>query len=147
MQGIEAEFTGLENIMIRGTMLGLPKAKIKEKIAEIIDFSELEAYIHMPVRTYSAGMMVRLAFSIATSIHPEILLIDEVFGAGDTKFMEKAHVKMTSLLDQASIVIFASHADDLVKEFCNKAILLQNGQLIKIGPVAQILKHYHLLNQ
>lgn len=143
MQGIEAEFTGLENIMMRGTILGLSKAEIKEKTAEIIEFSELGDYIAMPVRTYSAGMMVRLAFSIATSIRPEILLIDEVFGAGDTKFMEKAQARMVSLLDQASIVIFASHADGLVKEFCNKALLLESGQLIEIGPVQQVLDRYH----
>lgn len=143
MQGIEAEFTGLENIMMRGTILGLNKKEIRDKVDDIIEFSELGDYINMPVRTYSAGMMVRLAFSIASSIRPDILLIDEVFGAGDIAFMNKTKARMLTLLDQSSIVVFASHADELVESICNKAILLKNGKIQEIGPVATILQDYH----
>lgn len=97
----------------------------------------------MPVRTYSSGMKIRLAFAITTSIKPEILLIDEVFGAGDSNFMEKARKKMISLMDQSSLVVIATHSDDLIKEFCNKGLLLENGQVKFFGPTEEALKIYH----
>ena len=97
----------------------------------------------MPIRTYSSGMRVRLAFAISTSIDPDILLIDEVFVAGDSDFMQKARRKMVSLLDQSSIVLIATHADDLIKEFCNKALLLDSGRVKYFGPVDEALQLYH----
>jgi ABC-2 type transport system ATP-binding protein/lipopolysaccharide transport system ATP-binding protein len=97
----------------------------------------------MPLRTYSSGMCVRLAFAISTSIKPDILLIDEVFGAGDADFMEKARLRMVSLLEQSSIVVMASHSDGLIHEFCNKALLLEGGRVKYFGPVDQALKAYH----
>ena len=143
MHGIEAEFTGYENITIRGTVLGLTRQQIKDKTAGIAELSGLGDYLSMPIRTYSSGMMVRLAFAISTSIQPEILLIDEVFGAGDADFMEKARQKMISLLQQSSIVVMASHSDDLIKEFCNKALLLENGRVKYFGTVETALDMYH----
>jgi ABC-type polysaccharide/polyol phosphate transport system ATPase subunit len=142
-QGIEAEFTGIENITTRGTLLGLTRQQIKEKTAEIAAFSGLGDYLNMPIRTYSSGMRVRLAFSISTSIKPDILLIDEVFGAGDSDFMTRARQKMISLLEQSSIVVLATHADDLIKEFCNKALLLDGGKIKYFGNVQQALELYH----
>lgn len=143
MHGIETEFTGIENIYIRGTVLGLNRKQINAKIAEITEFSGLGDYLSMPIRTYSSGMRVRLAFAISTSIDPDILLIDEVFAAGDADFMQKARKKMVSLLDQSSIVLIATHADDLIKEFCNKALLLEGGRVKYFGSVDEALGIYH----
>jgi ABC-type polysaccharide/polyol phosphate transport system ATPase subunit len=142
MSGIEGEFTGYDNIVMRGTILGLTRKQIKKQINEIAEFTGLGDYLAMPVRTYSSGMMVRLAFAISTSIQPEILLIDEVFGAGDADFMERARQKMISLLNQSNIVVIATHSDDLIKEFCNKALLLEGGCIKYLGPVDQAFEIY-----
>jgi len=143
MQGIEAELTGYENIQTRGAILGLSRKQIREKTEAIIEFSGLGDYLAMPLRTYSSGMMVRLAFSISTSINPDILLIDEVFGAGDADFMDKARNKMASLLNQSSIVVMATHSDELIQEFCNKALLMEGGCIKYFGDVTRALDLYH----
>lgn len=143
MQGVEAEFTGYENIYLRGTILGLSKKEIQSLVGEIAELTGLGDYLAMPTRTYSSGMMVRLAFAITASIRPEILLIDEIFGAGDADFMERARKKMISLLDQSSIVIMANHSDETIKEFCNKALLMEGGRLKFWGPVEEALAIYH----
>lgn len=142
MSGIEAEFTGYENIIMRCAILGLNSKQIREKTAQIVEFSGLGDYLDMPVRTYSSGMMVRLAFAISTSINPEILLIDEVFGAGDANFMDKARAKMVSLLNQSSIVVIATHSNELIKEFCNKAILMEGGKVKYFGSVDTAIEKY-----
>ena len=143
MQGVESEFTGFENIYTRGILMGLSRRDILRNVDEIADLTGLGDYLHMPVRTYSSGMRVRLAFAISTSIQPEILLIDEVFGAGDAEFMARARSKMISLLKKSSIVVLANHSDELISEFCNKALLLNNGQVKYFGPVDEALKIYH----
>lgn len=142
MSGIEAEFTGYENIIIRGTILGIPRARIKEQMAEIAEFTGLGDYLAMPVRTYSSGMMVRLAFAISTSIMPEILLIDEIFNAGDINFMQKARDRMVSLVNQSSIVVIATHSNELIKEFCNKALLMDGGKIKYFGAVDEAIDLY-----
>lgn len=144
MTGVESEYTGYENIFLRGTLLGLSKDEITQQIEEIAQFTGLGDYLYMPTRTYSAGMMVRLAFAISVSVNPEILLIDEIFGAGDSDFMEKAQQKMIGLLNQSSIVIMANHSESLVKEFCNKCLLLESGQVKYYGQVDEALKLYHI---
>lgn len=147
MHSIEVEFTGYQNIAIRGTVLGLSKEEIQAKTKEIEEFTELGDYLSMPIRTYSSGMMVRLAFAISTSLKPDILLIDEVFGAGDKNFMLKARAKMTSLLKQSSIVVIASHSDLLIREFCNKAMLLEGGEIKHFGSIEETLDMYHALKR
>jgi homopolymeric O-antigen transport system ATP-binding protein len=141
--GMEAEFTGYDNIYTRGLILGLSRREIEKQMQEIADFTGLGDYLAMPVRTYSSGMKIRLSFAISTSINPEILLLDEILGAGDSDFMQKARQKMFSLVDQSSIVVMASHADELIKEFCNKALLMENGQVKYFGPVEEALEIYH----
>jgi ABC-type polysaccharide/polyol phosphate transport system ATPase subunit len=143
MHGIEGEFTGYENITMRGTLMGLSSKEIKAQAEAIAELTGLGDYLGMPIRTYSSGMMVRLAFAISASIKPEILLLDEIFNAGDANFMEKARAKMISLLDHSSIVVMASHSDELISEFCNKAILLENGQVKYYGAVDKALELYH----
>lgn len=139
MQGIELEFTGYENIDSRGLILGLTKNQINEQKNDIAELTGLGDYLNMPIRTYSSGMMVRLAFAISTSIQPEILLIDEIFGAGDANFMEKAKERMSSLLNKSSIVVLASHSTDIIREFCNKAVLLEAGTLKYSGNLDEAL--------
>jgi ABC-2 type transport system ATP-binding protein len=141
--GIESECTGYENIMIHGILNGLTRKQIAAKVEEIADFTGLGDYLYMPVRTYSSGMRVRLGFAVATSINSEILLLDEIFGAGDSEFMKKSRSKMVSLLEQASIVVLATHSDELIKEFCNKALLLESGRVKCFGPVDEVLAVYN----
>jgi ABC-2 type transport system ATP-binding protein len=142
-QGIESELTGYENIITRGTMLGISRQDINKQINDIAEFTGLGDYLSMPVRTYSSGMMLRLAFAVSTSINPDILLIDEIFGAGDSDFMVKARHRMISLLDQSNIVVIATHSNDLISEFCNKALLLDGGKIKYFGPVAEALRLYN----
>lgn len=142
MHGIESECTGFENIYNRGLLLGLSKAEIRANIQEIAEFSGLGDYLDMPVRTYSAGMMVRLAFAISASVKPDILLIDEIFGAGDAEFMEKAREKMVALMQYSRIVVFASHAPKLIREFCNKVLVLNAGQLEFYGAIEEAQDRY-----
>jgi ABC-type polysaccharide/polyol phosphate transport system ATPase subunit len=142
-QGIEAEFTGYENIFQRGILLGLTPNQIARQTDEIAKLTGLGDYLSMPIRTYSSGMMVRLAFAISTSIQPEILLIDEIFGAGDANFFETARRKMVELLDHSSIVVMATHSDDLIREFCNKVLLLDGGRIKYFGDTETALDIYH----
>lgn len=145
MQGIETEFTGYENIYHRGLIMGLSQTEIKNHIQEIQEFSGLGEYLAMPVRTYSSGMSVRLAFAISTIIKPDILLIDEVFGTGDESFMKQARARMTNLLERSSIVVLASHDNQLIKQFCNKVILLHSGKSEFFGEVNEGLERYRQL--
>lgn len=143
MQGIETELTGYENIILRGTLLGLTRQEIDQHTDEITELTGLGDYLAMPVRTYSSGMMVRLAFAISTSVKPNILLIDEIFANGDSEFMTIMRARMQSLVNRSSIVVMATHFDHLLKEFCNKGLLLENGQVKYFGPIDEALEIYH----
>lgn len=142
LSGIEPELSGYDNIKSRGILLGLSNEQIADRTPSIVEFSGLDDYLAMPIRVYSTGMLVRLAFSVALHIDPDILLIDEVFGAADAAFQEKAQKKMADLLDRSSIVVFASHNEKLIREFCNEAILLENGKIKSQGNINKILKEY-----
>lgn len=147
-QGIEKDATGYENITIRGIFLGMSRQQIQEKHQEIADFSELGDYLAMPVRTYSSGMLVRLAFAISACVKPDILLLDEVFGAGDQAFKDKARNKMYELIAQAKIIVFATHSFDLMKQFCNKILMLQSGKIIDYGPIDAVMaKHSSIFGE
>jgi ABC-2 type transport system ATP-binding protein/lipopolysaccharide transport system ATP-binding protein len=123
-------------------MLGLTRRQSLDRIDEIEAFTELGDYLNLPLRTYSQGMLLRLAFAISTSIKPEILILDEMIGAGDKQFAEKASQRLTLLTEAASILVIASHALDTLRQLCNKAALLREGRLIDIGPVERILGRY-----
>jgi len=141
--GMDPESSGYENILLRGLFLGLRKAEIRAKVDEIADFTELGEFLEMPLRTYSAGMFARLAFAISTSIDPEILLLDEGIGAGDEVFLEKAKQRLDALINRARILVLASHSDVLVRKLCNRAILMENGQVVASGPTDAMLDRYH----
>ena len=127
--GIEPESTGLENIYLRGYILGRTKSEIKKKINEIVEFSELGDFINIPVKTYSAGMLARLAFSISTSWNYDILLIDEGIGAGDQEFQKKVKERVSDMFRNTSILILASHSTELIELYCNRKITMEHGRI------------------
>jgi ABC-type polysaccharide/polyol phosphate transport system ATPase subunit len=140
--GMDTEATGYENIVIRGLMLGFPRRWALERIAEIEAFTELGDYLNLPLRTYSAGMMLRLAFAISTSIDPQILIMDELIEAGDAAFARKAAARLDQLAAAAHILVVASHSPDTLRRLCNRAALLRDGRLVAVGPVEEILQRY-----
>ena len=140
--GIDPEISGLENIYIRGRLLGLSAAEIKKKTPEIVEFSELGDFIEMPVRTYSTGMHMRLAFSISTTLRPEILLMDEWLSVGDEGFKHKAETRMKEVIQSSSILVVATHSRELVMNTCNRAIWLEHGKVKMDGTSQEVSNEY-----
>jgi ABC-type polysaccharide/polyol phosphate transport system ATPase subunit len=140
--GVDPEDTGYTNIYNACLLMGMIPAQIRDKMDEIADFSELGEYLHVPVRTYSTGMHMRLSFAIATSLYPDILLLDEVLGAGDAAFMIKAGRRIEQLMSRASLLVLAAHANDVIRRFCNKAVLLRSGRIEEYGPVETTIAAY-----
>lgn len=140
--GMNPESSGRENIYSRGMLLGMSKKEINQTIEDIIDFTELADFIDFPVRTYSSGMAVRLAFAISTAVKPDILLLDEVIGAGDANFMDKARKRITDLIESVGILVFSSHSEADVKFFCNQGIVLNAGEIQFIGSVDDAFTFY-----
>jgi ABC-2 type transport system ATP-binding protein/lipopolysaccharide transport system ATP-binding protein len=132
--GIEEEATGLENITLRGLAAGMTKREIERHAADIADFTELGEYLNFPILTYSTGMRARLAFAISTAIKPEILLMDEWIGAGDAGFIEKARGRLNSMVDEAGILVLASHNQNLIKRICSGIMELEAGHLKRAEP-------------
>lgn len=140
--GMDDDSTGLQNIRLRCMLLGMSKEEIREKEAEIADFTELESYLHLPIRTYSSGMKVRLAFAISTAVDPDILLLDEVIGAGDASFIDKARGRLRKLHDRAKVVVLASHQDSMLRQNCDKGLWLSGGTIKQHGPIDDVLDSY-----
>lgn len=140
--GIDHEATGRENIFLRGALLGLSKKEINTKLDEIIEFSELGDFIDMPVRTYSSGMHLRLAFSVSTVIRPEILLMDEWLSVGDEGFKHKAEARMAELVESTKILVIASHSRHLIEKTCNRVLWLEHGVIKMDGPPADVCGAY-----
>jgi ABC-type polysaccharide/polyol phosphate transport system ATPase subunit len=140
--GMDPEGTGHENIRLRGLLLGLDSDEIEAKRAAIAAFSGLEHYLDMPLRTYSTGMMLRLAFAISTSFVPDILLMDEWIATGDAHFVDKAERRMHEIVGRSSIVVIASHSMELIKRWCNKALYMDSGQLRLQGTADEIVAQY-----
>ncbi len=130
--GMEDELSGYENIMRMGLLLGLKTDVINNKMTEIADFTELGNFLEMPVRTYSAGMTMRLMFAVATCVKQDILLVDEMFATGDKEFQKKAYERMHDLITSAKIFVFASHSAELIGEFCNRIFYLEHGSVREI---------------
>jgi ABC-type polysaccharide/polyol phosphate transport system ATPase subunit len=142
MEGMMPDATGQEFIRIRGVLLGLEPKDLDALAEDVLDFCELGSYIDMPVRTYSAGMLVRLAFALSTSVSPDILLFDELIGAGDARFVTKAQERLKSFVERSSIVVVATHSRAILDQWCNRLFLLEHGKLIADGAVADVLKEY-----
>ena len=141
--GFHPELTGRENIYLNGTILGMTRKEVKAKFDEIVEFSGVEKFIDTPVKHYSSGMYVRLAFAVAAHLEPEILVIDEVLAVGDAEFQKKCLGKMQDVANHGRTVLFVSHNMASVKSLCSSAILLQKGQIVFSGNVAETISKYN----
>lgn len=140
--GFEMDATGWENMFFRGFLQGESPAVIRAKARQIADFSELGDFLRMPVRYYSAGMMVRLAFSIATAIEPEVLLVDEVLSAGDMAFQGKAKRRMAEMMNKARLIVMVSHDLNSLRGLCDTGVWLDRGRVCRVGPIADVIAAY-----
>lgn len=141
--GMEMEATGYDNILLRGLYLGFSRAEMRKRAPAIAEFSELGEFLHLPLRTYSLGMRMRLGFAVCTEIEPEILLLDEGLSTGDAGFVKKADARLREFWDKAAIIVFASHSESMIRGLCNKAILIEHGKVIQTGTVDAVLERYH----
>ena len=140
--GFHPDFSGRENIYFNASIFGLTKKEIDERIDQIIEFSELGQYIDNPVRTYSSGMYMRLAFSVAINVNAEILLIDEILSVGDQHFQEKCFKKMNELKKEGKTMVFVTHSMESVKQLCTRAIWLYDGQVRMDGATDKVVEEY-----
>ena len=140
--GFDIQYTGAENIYLYGAILGYSRGFIASKYDEIVEFSELGKFIDVPLKNYSSGMKARLGFSIATIVKPEILILDEILSVGDAKFRKKSEKRITDLFDLGVTVLFVSHSIDQVKKLCNKALILDHGEMKAFGSIDQIAEEY-----
>tara|TARA_B100000767_G_scaffold73118_1_gene69807 strand:- start:122 stop:841 length:720 start_codon:yes stop_codon:yes gene_type:complete len=141
--GFSGHQTGRENAILYGSILGHSERIMIEKLPEIIDFSELEAFIDEPVRTYSSGMKARLGLAVASAIHPDILLIDEVLGVGDPQFKEKSKKRILKLVQSTGTVVLVSHSFGLMKEICDRLVFMHQGEIVGVGQPDEIIKLYY----
>ncbi len=142
MEGMMPDAAGREFVRNRGILLGLEPSQTNALAEEVIDFCELGSYIDMPVRTYSTGVLVRLAFALVTSVTSEILLFDEVIGAGDQRFVNKAQQRLQTFVERSSILVVATYSRAVLDQWCNRAFLLEHGKLVHDGSVQQVLRDY-----
>lgn len=140
--GFHPEFTGRENIYLNGAILGFTKNQLKKIEPEVIEFAEIDDFIDTPVKYYSTGMYMRLAFSLATAMMPNILVLDEIFAGGDAAFLQKAKKRMSELIDNSDILILVSHDHELVRSLCNRVIWLDHGSIKEDGQVSKVLESY-----
>lgn len=140
--GFDKDYTGAENIYLYGAMLGYSKEFLLEKYDEIVEFSELGDFINVPIKNYSSGMKARLGFSIATVVEPDVLILDEVLSVGDAKFKKKSEKRIRDMFEKGVTVLFVSHSLQQVQSLCNRAILLEKGQLIADGNIDEVSELY-----
>lgn len=140
--GFDSELSGRENIFLNGAILGYSKRFLHEKYEEILAFSELGDFINMPIRNYSSGMMMRLAFSIATVVNPEILIVDEILSVGDEGFQNKSKARMMELMGGGTTVLFVSHSIKQVEQMCHKVLWLEDHRVKMLGPAKEVCRKY-----
>lgn len=144
--GFDMELTAKENVFLNGAILGYTKEFLQDKYEEIVDFAEIRPFMEVPVRNFSSGMVARLAFSIATLVSPQILLVDEILSVGDPPFQEKSQAKMMSMINGGATVVFVSHSLEQVEKICNKALWIDHGEMKMLGNVDDVLKEYRAFN-
>ena len=142
--GFDPELTGRENVFLNGAILGYTEAFLKEQFDDILEFSELGEFIDMPLKTYSSGMMMRLAFSVATIVQPEILIVYEILAVGDEAFQRKSRAKMLELMGGGTTVLYVSHSLDQIRELCNRVIWLDRGKVVMQGEASEVCDAYHI---
>ena len=141
--GFDQNLTARENIYLNGAILGYSKKFLDSKFDEIVEFSELKDFLDVPVKNFSSGMTAKLAFSIATIVDPEILIVDEILSVGDLRFQEKSKNKMMEMIKGGTTVLYVSHSLESIKELCNKVIWLNHGQIVKMGDTKEICDEYY----
>lgn len=141
--GFDMELTARENIYLNGAVLGYSKKLIDEKFDEIVDFSELRDFLDVPIKNFSSGMTAKLAFSIATIVDPEILIVDEILSVGDIKFQEKSKNKMMEMIKGGTTVLYVSHSLESIKELCNKVVWIEHGKIQQIGDTKKVCEAYY----
>ncbi len=141
--GFDMELTARENIYLNGAILGYSKKFLEKKFEEIVEFSELRDFLDVPVKNFSSGMTAKLAFSIATVVDPEILIVDEILSVGDIKFQEKSKKKMESMIGGGTTVLYVSHSLDAIKEICTKVIWLEHGKIVMMGDAKKVCDAYY----
>jgi ABC-type polysaccharide/polyol phosphate transport system ATPase subunit len=142
--GFDSDLTARENIYLNGAILGYSKEFIDEKFETIVEFSELRDFLDVPIKNFSSGMTAKLAFSIATVVDPEILIVDEILSVGDIKFQEKSKNKMMEMIQGGTTVLFVSHSVEQIKQVCTKVVWLEHGKIIEIGEPTQVCNKYYL---
>ena len=142
--GFDMELSGRENIYLNGAILGYSKEFLEARYQSILEFSELKSFIDMPLKTYSSGMMMRLAFSVATVVEPEILIVDEILGVGDESFQRKSNARMMELMGGGTTVLFVSHSLDQIRTMCSRVVWLDHGKIKMIGGSDEVCKAYHI---
>jgi ABC-type polysaccharide/polyol phosphate transport system ATPase subunit len=140
--GFNPELSGLENIMLNGVLLGWPPDVMREKVGGILEFAELEDSAGMPLKYYSTGMLMRLAFAVASDVDPEVLLIDELFSGGDARFVDRARERMERLFDSSHVVVVVSHRLELIREMCTRVIWIDKGRIIEDGAADEVIDRY-----
>ena len=141
--GFDEELTARENIFLNGAILGYQKDFLESKFDEIVEFSELKDFLDVPIKNFSSGMIAKLAFSIATIVNPEILIVDEILSVGDIKFQEKSKNKMLEMIKGGTTVLYVSHSLESIKELCDRVIWLEHGKIIKVGQTIDICNEYY----
>ncbi len=141
--GLDMDASGYDNIRMRAAYFGVGDAEIEARMDDIAAFTELGDYLNLPVRTYSAGMLLRLAFAAATAVDTDILLMDEWIAVSDMQFLEKGNRRAMGMVDRSGITVVASHVDDVIRSMCNKALWLDRGAVVRFGPVEEVLGAYH----
>lgn len=142
--GFDQDLTGRENIFLNGAILGYSEEFLNQKYEEILAFSELGEFIDVPIRNYSSGMMMRLAFSVATVVNPQILIVDEILAVGDEAFQAKSRARMIDLMSGGTTVLFVSHDLSQIREMCNRVVWLDHGHIRMIGPTGEVCDNYAL---
>lgn len=142
--GFDPDLTGKENVFLNGAILGFSKKFLEEKYQEIVEFAELEKFMNAPIRTYSSGMMMRLAFSIATLVNPDILIVDEILAVGDAEFQTKCKQRMHELMSGGTTVLIVSHSLDQIRELCSRAIWLEQGKIKMMGDAQEVCDAYNI---
>ena len=142
--GFDYDLTGKENIYLNGAVLGYSKEFLESRYNDILEFSELGEFINTPIRNYSSGMLMRLAFSIATVVNPEILIVDEILSVGDENFQKKSHARMMELMAGGTTVLYVSHNLDQIREMCNRVVWLENHTVNMFGDVKEVCDAYRL---
>ena len=140
--GFDPESTGRENILYRGLLLGATPDEMRQKTQEIIDFADIGTFIDYPIKTYSSGMLVRLAFSVSTAVSGQVLLLDEVMGAGDAVFNQKAQKRVFDVMNQSELLVFVSHDMGAIKQVCNRVILMKEGSIVSDGDPESLIEQY-----